>query len=116
MFGVVVSWLGIGEFLGASFDDRAGWLERSLAGLAAQQLGGDIELFFRLLVFRLLGARHRLLHFKFQLRDHRAGAGVTHRGMLAGVGLDLRAVDTDGADFGEAQVLGQLQHYDERPP
>ena len=51
---------------------------------------------------------HQLLHFQFQLREHLARARVAHGGVLAGVGLDFRAVDADGAQFRQLQVLRHL--------
>lgn len=81
---------------------------------AARQFGGDVQRLLALLRLGLLGPRHEFFYFQFQLFEHRARAPVAHGGMFAGVGLDPRPVHADRADFGQAQVLGQLEHAHER--
>ena len=72
-------------------------LQRRFAILASRQLGRNIERLFGFLILGLLRSSYQFLHFELQLRNHLARPRVAHRGMLAGVGLELGAIDADRA-------------------
>ena len=97
LLGLVLELLSLGQFLGPRFDHFARLLQGGHALFPPRQFRRNIQRFLAFLGLCLLDPLHQLLHFQFQLFDHFARALVTHRRMLARVGLDFRPVDADGA-------------------
>jgi len=82
--------------------------------LAPLQLQGDVQLFWQWLVIGLLGQRHQVFDLALELRLETIGVLPAQCLVLAGIGFDLGAVQTDGAELDQAQGLGDQQDLDEQ--
>ena len=112
-FGLVGLVLRCRPRLSLRLQTATGRIELVAQGLAAGKLlrqGLGIILASR--VCRLRPARKRR-DLAFQLGDQRARTLVRHRAMLAGIGLELGAVDAHQAYAQQLQLLGQQQNLQE---
>ena len=106
--------LGGVPLLGARLDLGLRLSDGRQAGFTAGNLGGDIHAVGRVLLVRRLGPLGQRFHLCPELCLQLLGMAIRQRLVLAGVGLELGAVQGDGAKLEQLHLAGQQQHLYEQ--
>ena len=100
--------------LGARFDLGFGFGDFLQPLLAARQFLRDRHAIGNIRLIGGFGLRQKLSNFGLQLRLDFARMLVRERAVLAGIGVDLRAVQRDRPHPQQAHLASQKQNLDER--